>query len=76
MVAAATSDKVELLLGEALKSLRLGFNDRGVDGFSVYGDRTIRYNDLNTALGAIRSAMDLIRETGWPPGADLSTADA
>lgn len=76
MAAAATTDKVQSLLGEALKSLRLGFNGRVVDGFGVYGDRTIRYDDLNTALGAIGAAMDLMRETGWPPGADLSTADA
>jgi hypothetical protein len=73
---AATTDKVQSLVGEALDSLQSGFNGRVVNGFGVYADRSSRYNDLNAALVAIRAAMDLMRETEWPTDADLRTADA
>lgn len=74
--AAATTDKVQSLVGEALDSLQSGFNGRTVNGFGVYADGSSRYSDLNTALVAIRAAMNLLRETEWPTDADLRTADA
>ncbi|MGF9566831.1 hypothetical protein AAIH70_25305 [Neorhizobium sp. BT27B] len=74
--AANTTDKIQSLVGEALDSLRSGFNGRVVNGFGVYVDSSSRYNDLNTALVAIKAAVEIMRETDWPTDAEFGAVDA
>ncbi|TCQ95453.1 hypothetical protein [Neorhizobium sp. JUb45] len=74
--AANTTEKIQSLVGEALDSLQSGFNGRVVNGFGVYADSSSRHNDLNTALVAIKAAMEIMRETDWPTEAEFGAVDA
>jgi hypothetical protein len=63
--ASDATDKIQDLVGTALRRLESGFNGRIVNGYGVYADPSIARSYLSDAKTAIDEAMKIMREVDW-----------
>jgi len=68
--AAAATEQVQQIVGNALGILGDGFNGRIVNGLGIYHEPYWRRRDLTAAIDELKKAVTVMDNTVWPERAD------